>query len=124
MMKSVLVIDDDDDVREVIVFALENEGFKVLPYENGRTGLDALLSLKELPGLIIVDYLMPEMDGVAFINEVRTTYNDRFADVPIAFSSAMGQLDKEIVNDANILHLHKPMDLEDLLKEAKKYCCS
>lgn len=121
-MKSVFVIDDDEDVREVIVFALENDGFTVLPYENGRTGLEALLNLKDLPGLIIVDYLMPEMDGVEFINEVRTTYNDRFSAIPIAISSAMGMLDKKLKNESNILHLHKPMDLDDLLREARKHC--
>ena len=122
-MKQIVVIDDDDDVREVIVFALENDGFEVSSYENGKEGLEALNDMKteSLPGLIIVDYLMPEMDGVTFINQIKTSF-PKLSNIPVAISSAMGAMNSSIIKDNDIILLHKPMDLDDLLKVAREHC--
>lgn len=122
-MKPIVVIDDDHDVRDVIVFALENDGFSVSSYENGREGLDALNEMKteSLPGLIIVDYLMPEMDGVTFINQIKNSF-PKLANIPVAISSAMGAMNSSIIKDNDIILLHKPMDLDDLLKVARQHC--
>lgn len=121
-MKNVVVIDDDDDVRDVIVFALENEGFKVLAFNNGKQGLDGLLLMQEIPGLIIVDYLMPEMDGISFINIVRSRFPDTLGKIPMAISSAMGASDPVFSKIPDLILLHKPMDLEDLLRIARECC--
>jgi CheY-like chemotaxis protein len=123
-MKSVVVIDDDDDVRDVIVFALENEGFHVSSFANGKLGLDALrrMSLSDLPGLIIVDYLMPEMDGITFMKIIKEKYSDTLGTIPLAMSSAMGSFDSMLPHDPNLILLHKPMDLEDLLQVARSHC--
>lgn len=122
-MKPIVVIDDDHDVRDVIVFALENDGFSVSSFENGREGLDALNEMKteSLPGLIIVDYLMPEMDGVTFINQIKNSF-PKLANIPVAISSAMGAMNSSIIKDNDIILLHKPMDLDDLLKVARQHC--
>lgn len=122
-MKKVFVIDDDADVRDVIVFALEEEGYEVEVSENGKQGLDILSSYEQsrYPGLIIVDYLMPEMDGITFIKTLKTEYSDSLGKIPLVISSAMGQMDEfDFLSDVN--RLYKPMDLEDLLKIVKKYC--
>ncbi len=122
-MKQIVVIDDDDDVRDVIVFALENDGFEVSSYENGKEGLEALNDMKteSLPGLIIVDYLMPEMDGVTFINLIKTSF-PKLSNIPVAISSAMGAMNSAIIKNNDIILLHKPMDLDDLLKVAREHC--
>ncbi|WP_408096290.1 response regulator [Peredibacter sp. HCB2-198] len=122
-MKKVFVIDDDADVRDVIVFALEEEGYEVEVSENGKQGLEMLRSFDEshYPGLIIVDYLMPEMDGITFIKTLKTEYADSLGKIPMVISSAMGQMDEfDFLSDVG--RLYKPMDLEDLLKLVKKYC--
>lgn len=123
-MKSILVIDDDIDIREVIIFALENEGFKVTSAENGKVGLDHLLALKssEYPGLIIVDYLMPEMDGLAFIKALKTEHKNSLGRIPIIISSAMGTVESEEEHLEGVIRLYKPMDLDDLLKVAHENC--
>lgn len=122
-MKPIVVIDDDHDVRDVIVFALENDGFEVSSFENGKAGLDALNDMPsdKLPGLIIVDYLMPEMDGVTFINQIKNSF-PKLSKIPVAISSAMGAMNSSIIKDNDIILLHKPMDLDDLLKVARNHC--
>lgn len=123
-MKKIIVIDDDRDVRDVLVFALENEGYRVLSYENGKEGLKAIEVMEILPGLIIVDYLMPEMDGISFINHLRTHHPETFSKVAIAISSAMGPMAPELKSLPGVFHLHKPMNLDDLLKLASEHCLS
>lgn len=121
-MKPVYVIDDDDDVREVIVFALQNENLKVIDFDNAVEALSELKALKAdaLPGLIIVDYLMPDMNGDEFIEQIRKL--DQYKNVTLALSTAMGTPVNGISEMKNIIELHKPMDLDDLLNVVKKYC--
>jgi CheY-like chemotaxis protein len=123
-MKNIVVIDDDDDVREVIVYALESEGLAVKAFVNGKEGMEALQTLgqHEMPGLIIVDYMMPEMDGITFIKEVREKFPQTLGKVPLAISSAMGASDPIFQEIGNLILMHKPMDLEDLIKIAKHHC--
>lgn len=123
-MKPVFVIDDDSDVREVIVFALESDGHKVMSADNGKSGLEALIKLapKDYPGLIIVDYLMPEMDGVEFIHKLKDDYAETLGKIPVVFSSALGSVDETDPYLKGITTLYKPMELDDLLKVVKQYC--
>lgn len=122
MKKSVVLIDDDEDVRDVIIYALETDGLHVIPFENGRDGYDGITKLYELPGLIIVDFMMPEMDGVTFIQTLRKNFPETLAKVPIAVCSAMGTSDSLLSKLEDVIHLNKPMDLDDLLKLAKEHC--
>ena len=123
-MGSIVIIDDDADVRDIITFALENDGHKVLSFENGKVALEALSSMakENLPGMLIVDYLMPEMDGATFIKEIRNNYPHTLGKIPVTLTSAMGALDPEMKDAENLFHLHKPMDLDDLLKLVRKHC--
>lgn len=123
-MKSVFVIDDDSDVREVIVFALESEGFTVQSAEGALPALEILKEMpkEQYPGMLIVDYLMPEMDGIAFIKILKNEYRDTLGRIPIVFSSAMGTVDTTDPDLKDVTTLYKPMDLEDLLKVAHNHC--
>lgn len=124
MMKKVYVIDDDLDVRDIIVFALENSGYAVTSFTNGEEALQALVDtpIKDLPGLIIVDYLMPVMDGVTFIHQIQKSDKKEILNIALALSSAMGPMDPAISTLKNVIHLPKPMELEDLLLVAKTHC--
>lgn len=66
---SVLVVDDDPHIRDLMTTMLEREGLSVTTAENGRVALDALASLR--PGLILLDLVMPEMDGFGFLRALR-----------------------------------------------------
>jgi|GEM_PF-1582086 len=121
-MKKVMIIDDDKDVRDVIEFVLSEEGFEVQGHENGREALEVLLSLSpgNYPDLIIVDNLMPVMNGVEFIFNIKKKYRDKLGEIPIAFSSAFGEIDPELNEFPELMCLNKPMELEDLLALVRK----
>lgn len=123
-MKPIIVIDDDADVREVMSYALENDGQKVISFENGKVALEHFVKNRDsvLPGMIIVDYLMPEMDGATFIQEIKKRFPESLGKIPMAITSAIGDLDPVIKETHQIIHLHKPMDLDDLLKVVREHC--
>jgi two-component system response regulator MprA len=108
---SVLVVDDDDDLRSTVAEALELEGYGVAAAANGRQALDALLGGLR-PDVILLDMMMPEMDGLAFRAEQRQ--HPEVASIPIVIFTAYGverdtaeQLDAQAV-------LRKPLRLSDM----------
>lgn len=86
-MKHILIIDDEEDIRELIQYNLEKEGFKVDTAENGRVGLEKIKDHK--PDLILLDVMMPEMDGMEVCEIIRK--NDKFNDVIICFLTARNE---------------------------------
>jgi two-component system OmpR family response regulator len=86
----ILVVDDDDNLREVVRYSLSREGFQI---REARDGADALRQFKDrAPDLIVLDILMPEIDGLEVCRQVR-----RSSQVPIVFlSSKDEELDKII----------------------------
>jgi two-component system OmpR family response regulator len=77
-MRKVLVVDDDAHIRDVVCFALRRAGFQPLAAADGRSGLDMVG--RELPVLVILDILMPELDGSEVCRRLRMQ-----SDVPIIF---------------------------------------
>jgi CheY-like chemotaxis protein len=92
----VLVVDDDPDIRELLFTALEDEGFEVVPAGNGHEALAIIETFR--PDVIVLDLMMPVMDGWQFAAELRS----RDEDIPIVLLSAA-----EIIE--------KPFDLSELL---------
>ncbi len=78
---SILVVDDDPHLREVVGFALTQAGFHVEQASNGRAGLEQVRH--SVPALIVLDIMMPEMDGLELCREVRRAH-----EVPIVFLSS------------------------------------
>ncbi len=64
-----LVVDDDPAIRELLRRMLEGDGYRVVEAENGRVALERLRD--GAPGLIVLDLMMPEMDGFEFMEELR-----------------------------------------------------
>ena len=87
----ILVIDDDADARKLARLVLENEGFSVLEAENGYLGLMRVAERK--PSVILLDLLMPNMNGHEFLNEL--DLNERWHDIPIIALTAMELDDQE-----------------------------
>jgi len=88
----VLVIEDGDVLRRFLRFVLENKfHFIVMEAKNGVEGLDILS--RELPFLVILDLMMPEMNGVEVLNKIRE--NERTKDLPVIICTSVS--DKRIV---------------------------
>ncbi len=79
--RRVLVVDDDPHIREVVCFALHTAGFATLEAANGEAALT--LARREAPDLLVLDILMPELDGIAVCQALR-----RDSSVPILFLSS------------------------------------
>ncbi len=79
----ILVVEDDDSIRGVYAEKLRSEGFAVFVARNGQEGLD--LALREKPNLILLDLLMPIMDGLAMMNSLRGKGGQFGKDVPVIF---------------------------------------
>jgi len=80
-MNTILVVDDDPHIREVVSFALENADFTICEAANGRQALDTFTAKQ--PDLIVLDIMMPELDGLDVCREIRKT-----SSVPIIFLTA------------------------------------
>ncbi len=83
----ILLVDDEEDILEFVSYNLEREGFKVYTGRNGREAIQMVLKVK--PNLVILDVMMPEMDGIAACEEIRKLPGCR--DVVIAFLTARGE---------------------------------
>ncbi|HTR86711.1 MAG TPA: response regulator transcription factor [Reyranella sp.] len=77
-MQKVLVVDDDAHIRDVVCFALRRSGYRPLTATDGRSALETVA--RELPALVVLDILMPELDGAEVCRRLRAS-----SDVPIIF---------------------------------------
>jgi CheY-like chemotaxis protein len=102
---NVLVVDDDQAIREVIAEVLRDEGYEVVCAENGVQALDALRKNRR-PDLVLLDLMMPVMSGWEVLEEIQA--DDQLARIPVVVVSAM--------NAPGVReHLAKPIDLDRLL---------
>ncbi|MEY4460720.1 MAG: hypothetical protein RL429_709 [Bacteroidota bacterium] len=83
----ILLVDDDPDIREFVTFNLEKEGYAVVSAKDGAEGVEA--AKKHRPDLILLDVMMPGMDGIEACEAIRS--NPDIASTLIAFLSARGE---------------------------------
>ena len=115
-MLTILVVEDEFGVADVVVTALEDEGYRVLVAANGRQGMERLADTT--PDLIILDFMMPIMDGAAMGKAVRAM--DGLASLPIIMTSAVGEAAvKERFADFQAF-LRKPFRIQELLQTVEK----
>ena len=86
-MNTILLIDDEDDIRELLEYNLKKEGFTVLSTDNGSDGI--ALAQKHIPDIILLDVMMPEMDGVEVCEQIRA--NDSTSNIFICFLTARNE---------------------------------
>jgi two-component system alkaline phosphatase synthesis response regulator PhoP len=92
MKETILVVDDEKDIVDLLSYNLTKEGFKVITARNGR---DALVRAKEKPNLMILDVMMPELSGLQVIQELQKEKST--ASIPVLLLTAKGSESDEIV---------------------------
>jgi GAF domain-containing protein/CheY-like chemotaxis protein len=119
----VLVVDDDAGVRQLLRRMLEPEGYTVLEADNGLAALECLRDVS--PSVVLLDLMMPEMDGFEFVAEFRR--HDRWRTIPIVVVTAkdLSQEDRERLNGSVEKILQKGAhDAEALLAEVRDLVAS
>ena len=116
----VLVVEDDADILRAVVQVLEDEGYTVRAAENGRVALAALRAAgAQLPCVILLDLMMPVMDGWAFRAE--QLRDPALADIPVIILTADGNAAEKarLMNGAGALR--KPVELLTLLAAIQRF---
>lgn len=113
----ILLVEDDPDVRESVQTLLEEEGYTVEPAQNGREALDRVAASAVDPCLILLDLMMPVMNGAEFLAAFRSR---RTAPVPVVILSAWP---REAAGAGGVSdYLPKPLSIETLLATVEKHC--
>ncbi|KFG77150.1 HAMP domain-containing protein [Streptomyces mutabilis] len=118
--RTVLVVDDDARNLFALSGILELHGFRVLHAENGRRGIEALVDHPEV-ALVLMDVMMPEMDGYAATEEIRRM--PRYAELPIIAVTAKampGDREKSLASGASD-YVTKPVDTQDLIACVRRW---
>jgi CheY-like chemotaxis protein len=114
MKGNVLIVDDDPDSREVVARCLAREGYSVKTATNGREALVAVATI--MPDLIILDAMMPEMNGVEFLQVIRAYL--RWSTVPVILLTAFAEgphITRAREFDVKCILLKSKYQLNDLL---------
>ena len=119
MTKQILVIEDDNSIRELLVELLESEGYTVTSAINGLDGLKKL-EKGSLPNLILIDLMMPVMDGYSF--RIEQLKSDIWSNIPTVVMSAEATAKEKMKNFNITAFLSKPVELETILKTVADYC--
>ncbi|HEY1906943.1 MAG TPA: response regulator [Myxococcaceae bacterium] len=116
--KTVLLVEDDDDVREAVEQILIDEGYLVVAAPDGGVALDLLAQGNHRFCTIILDVLMPGVDGAEFLVRAR----GRLRSIPVLLFSA-SQLPGHLRNDPQVKDLiPKPVEVEVLLEKIRAHC--
>ena len=115
--KRVLVVDDDPDILDALSEILEAEGFAVMRARNGQEALERVDA--QLPSLILLDLMMPVMDGWEFARRLRQQPGQH-SSVPIIVLSADRNVGAKAQEIGAVGHLAKPFELSDLLDLVEK----
>lgn len=111
MNKSILIVDDDADIRAVLAEFLEYEGYSVATAAHGGEALD-FLRTHAPPSVVLLDLMMPTMDGFQFREEQKR--DPAIASVPVVLMTARGALEPGAIDVGRILA--KPLELDALME--------
>lgn len=121
----VLIVEDDDDTRDVLRMLLVGEGYRVFEARDGREGLD-LLRVTGEPLVVLLDWWMPRMDGLKMLGlAARRACDRRHRYVLISASYEPRELERRGLPALLALSvLRKPFDIEDVLAEVERQAAS
>ena len=111
-MKKLLIIEDDMDIQEMLQYFLEDQGYEVITANDGLEGF--FVFSKERPDMVLLDIMLPKMDGYAVCELIR-----KESDVPIIMVSALGSEEEQIKGFAFKIddYIPKPVSLPIMIKK-------
>jgi DNA-binding response OmpR family regulator len=113
-MKKILVVDDEESIRELYRAELSDEGYEVDLAADGREALRRLDSF--LPDLVTLDIKMPGIDGIEVLRRIR----EKNATIPVVLVSAFGEFKQDFntwASDAYIVKSHDPTELKETIRK-------
>ncbi len=116
---SVLIVEDDADLRDLLVQFVTLEGFAATAVDNGRDALTHLESGRR-PALVVLDLMMPHLDGFEFLRRQRE--RDDLRAIPVIVLTALDHVHADLVEGVAVLS--KPVDFDRLLHLVRLHCCA
>ncbi|HEX6983024.1 MAG TPA: response regulator transcription factor [Balneolaceae bacterium] len=115
--QTILVVDDEQDLLELIEYNLQKEGFEVLTAEDGEEGIE--VARKHNPSLVLLDIMMPKMDGLEVVEHMRQ--DEKLGHIPIIFLTARGDEKTEIqgLDKGGDDYITKPISTKKLISRIK-----
>ena len=113
-MATILVVDDEPDILLLTRLNLERDGHTIVTAANGAEALDAVQD--EVPDLIVLDVMMPGVDGWTVLDQLKSKLDKSFSSIPVILLTALGgPMDRaKGAIEGAVRHLTKPIDLDDL----------
>ncbi|HEX6289579.1 MAG TPA: response regulator [Herpetosiphonaceae bacterium] len=115
----ILIVEDEFVIRETLTEFLEEEGYTVAGAANGQEALSYLRS-SQPPALILLDLMMPVMNGIQFLTEQQR--DPSLALIPVVLLSADRHSQDKVLCSGPIEYLEKPVHLTSLLDTVERYC--
>jgi two-component system response regulator MprA len=119
--RTVLIVDDDMDIRDTIRMVLEHKGYRAMAASNGEEAL-RVLGAGDPVDLILLDMMMPIMDGWGFRNSQPD--GPAFVTIPVVVLTGDGRASSKAAAIGAAGYLKKPLDLDDLLETVARHCSS
>jgi CheY-like chemotaxis protein len=118
--RCIFVVEDSKDIRDLIVLLYQSEGYVAESACDGKEALEKLRARSELPAVILLDLMMPGMDGIQF--RIEQEKDTRLMNVPVLVMTADSNAEIKALKVGAKGYLRKPVSVETLLQVAEKYC--
>jgi CheY-like chemotaxis protein len=118
LLKSILIVDDDADVREMLSQFFAIEGYRVATAQNGQDALDQLRKGQQTD-LILLDLMMPVMDGWQF--RVEQQRDPQLAPIPVVVLSAVYNAREKAALLGAVDYMQKPVEFDKLIETAERH---
>ena len=119
--KVVLLVEDEDDARNLLATLLEEGGYQVLRAANGVEALNLLESARGACNIILLDLMMPVMNGWDFRRKQKQ--NPLYAGIPVLLMSAGARIASASGDLDAAGYVTKPVEVDDLLEKVRQHCC-
>jgi CheY-like chemotaxis protein len=115
-----MIVEDDESLMSIFKMSLELDGYQIIEATNGKVALDKLLALDstQMPDCIVLDIMMPVMDGHTFLKIISNSFEKKISNIPVIVCSAHG---KHEMTSQVVAKLIKPIALEDLCETVGKF---
>lgn len=117
-MKTVLIIEDDDNNMELISFILESNGYQYIKAHTGQKGVD--LAIEHLPDFIILDIQLPDINGLEVLKKIRASKADGHIPIIAMTSHALSGDREKLLSAGCNGYIEKPIDPNKILQQIQK----